>query len=377
MSQTAAPDQTTSSQNAHGVAKNGPVLRWEALGRRRRKAVWMFELELSHGLRRHVEDEMDRLEAVRSAPSRSISGVFADDPSLTYETTLGRAFCGDAIETLQQHCEDESVDLIVTSPPFALQRPKSYGNVPPNEYVDWFLPFADEFWRVLKPSGSLVIDLGGSWEAGVPVKSLYAFELLIALCRRSVRPFVLAQDFYWYNPARLPSPAQWVTVKRVRVKDSVNYVWWLAKTASPDADNRRILRQYTSAMQKLLDSGTYNRGARPSGHVVREGFVADNGGAIPPNILALSNTGNDSEYVRYCQSIGVQPHPARFPADLPAFFIEFLTRPGGLVVDPFAGSNVTGSVAERMDRRWLATDLEPSYIESSRSRFEGAQLEIS
>lgn len=338
--------------------------------------MWQLGLDLTHGLRRHVEDEIARREALRSESSRSIRAVLADDPAMEYETALGRAYCGDAIETLQQHCEDSSVDLIVTSPPFALQRPKSYGNVPPDEYVDWFLPFADEFWRVLSPSGSLVIDLGGSWEAGVPVKSLYAFELLIALCRRSERSFVLAQDFYWYNPAKLPSPAQWVTVKRVRVKDSVNYVWWLSKTSNPDADNRRILRQYTAAMQKLLASGDYNRGSRPSGHVVREGFTNDNGGAIPPNVLALSNTGNDAEYVKYCNEIGVDPHPARFPSELPSFFIEFLTRPGGLVVDPFAGSNVTGAVAERMDRRWLSIDLEPNYVRSSRTRFSGSQMEI-
>ena len=136
---------------------------------------------------------------------------------------------------------DDSVDLIVTSPPFALQRPKEYGNESQESYKTWFMPFADEFWRVLKPTGSLVIDLGGAWEAGQPVKSIYAFELLVSLCRRPNRPFVLAQDFYWYNPARLPSPAQWVTVERVRAKDSVNYVWWLSKTPNPKADNRRVL----------------------------------------------------------------------------------------------------------------------------------------
>lgn len=67
----------------------------------------------------------------------------------------------------------------------------------------------------------------------------------------------MAQDFYWYNPARLPSPAQWVTVERVRVKDSVNYIWWLSKTPHPKADNSRVLREYTDAMKRLIDSGTY------------------------------------------------------------------------------------------------------------------------
>ena len=174
---------------------------------------------------------------VTSQADRTIS----DEPVLAYQTEAGEAWLGDAIETLEAHVEDESVDLIVTSPPFALQRPKEYGNESQEGYKTWFLPFADEFWRVLKPTGSLVIDLGGAWESGRAVKSLYAFELLITLCRRPNRPFVLAQDLYWYNPARLPSPAQWVTVERVRVKDSVDYLWWLAKGPNPKSDNGRVL----------------------------------------------------------------------------------------------------------------------------------------
>ena len=201
---------------------------------------------------------------------------------------------------------------------------------------------------MLKPTGSLVIDLGGAWESGQPVKSIYQFELVVSLCRRPNRPFVLAQDMYWYNPARLPSPAQWVTVERVRVKDSVNYLWWLAKTPNPNADNRRVLREYTDSMKRLIESGTQTPWKRPSGHVVREGFTEDRGGAIPPNLLAISNTGNDKEYLDSCRGRGLRAHPARFPADLPEFFISLLTEPGDLVIDPFAGSNVTGAVAESL-----------------------------
>jgi site-specific DNA-methyltransferase (cytosine-N4-specific) len=222
----------------------------------------------------------------------------------------------------------------------------------------------------------LVVDLGSAWETGSPTKSLYAFELLISLCRRPTRRFYLAQDFYWYNPARLPSPAAWVTVKRVRVKDSVNYVWWLSKTPEPRADNSHVVQEYTPAMRRLIESGSYNRGRRPSGHVVREGFVADRGGAIPPNLLCIANTGNDKAYIDGCKRIGCRPHPARFPAELPKFFIEFLTNEGDLVVDPFAGSNTTGSVAEAVGRRWLAVDSDADYVRGSQGRFENLQLEL-
>jgi DNA modification methylase len=314
--------------------------------------------------------------SVRSTPMAREHSA-ADDPWIAYSTSAGVAWVGDAIETLEDNCDDESVDLIVTSPPFALQRPKEYGNESQQGYKDWFLPFADEFWRVLKPTGSLVIDLGGAWEAGQPVKSIYAFELLVSLCRRPNRPFVLAQDFYWYNPARLPSPAQWVTVERVRVKDAVNYVWWLGKTPNPKADNTRVLKEYTQAMKRLIENKQYNRGRRPSGHVVREGFTEDRGGAIPPNLLAVSNTGNDRAYLKSCEARGVRPHPARFAPEIPDFFVRFLTGTGDLVLDPFAGSNVTGAVAETLGRRWISVDVDADYVRGSEARFANLQPELS
>jgi DNA modification methylase len=310
--------------------------------------------------------------SVSTAPAEALG----DKPALAYRTDRGEAWLGDAIDTLDVRVEDESVDLIVTSPPFALQRPKEYGNEAQQSYKDWFLPFADEFWRVLKPTGSLVLDLGGAWEAGQPVKSIYAFELLVSLCRRPNRAFVLAQDFYWYNPARLPSPAQWVTVDRVRVKDAVNNVWWLAKGPNPKADNRRVLREYTDAMKRLIDTGTYNRGRRPSGHVIREGFTKGKDGAIPPNLLAISNTGNDREYLEACSERNLRAHPARFPSEIPDFFINLLTDPEDLVLDPFAGSNVTGAVAESLERNWLAIDVDDEYLRGSAARFEHLQLQI-
>jgi site-specific DNA-methyltransferase (cytosine-N4-specific) len=292
-----------------------------------------------------------------------------------YETEMGRAYCGDAVEVLAEVCEPETVDLIVTSPPFALARPKEYGNESSADYVRWFQSFANGFWDALKPTGSLVIDLGGAWEPGSPTKSLYAFELLVSLCRRPVKPFILAQDVYWYNPARLPSPAQWVTIERVRLKDAVNTVWWLAKSPSAKANNSRVLRGYKDGMKRLLESQEYNRGARPSGHVVKEGFTKDRGGAIRPNLLEIANTGNDAAYVNGCRTRNLNPHPARFPEELPRFFVEFLTEPGDLVVDPFAGSNVVGKIAEAQKRQWISVDVDLDYVRGSEGRFEGLQME--
>lgn len=289
--------------------------------------------------------------------------MIANEPF--YKTNIGAAYLGDALNYLRQ-LEDSSVSLIMTSPPFALRRKKEYGNVNANEYLQWFAPFAEEFYRVLKYDGSLVIDIGGSWNEGSPTRSLYHFELLINLCRTHC--FHLAQEFYWYNPSKLPSPAEWVTVRRIRVKDSVNTVWWLSKTENPKADNRKVLRPYSEAMQELLEKG-YKAKLRPSGHDISGNFGRDNGGAIPPNLLIIPNTDSNSRYLARCREAEIKPHPARFPADLPAFFIDFLTDMGDLVVDPFAGSNMTGAVAEQSGRRWLSFELVQEYLEGSRFRF--------
>lgn len=282
-----------------------------------------------------------------------------------HETPLGQIIHGDSIDVLATYPND-SVDLIMTSPPFGLVRKKDYGNVEANEYVDWFKPFAAVFHRVLKNSGSLVIDIGGAWNKGYPTRSLYHFKLLIMLCEEF--GFHLAQDFYWWNPSKLPTPAEWVTVRRIRVKDAINTVWWLSKTPWPKASNRRVLQPYSSSMQELLTKG-YKAKKRPSGHDISEKFSTDNGAAIPPNLIAIPNTESNSFYLRYCEGKGFKPHPARYPAELPKYFIRMLTEPGDFVVDPFAGSCVTGEVCELTERRWTCIEILRDYCEAALGRF--------
>ena len=322
-----------------------------------------------------------------------------------YKTQLGSAYLGDSLE-LMAELPSESIDLICTSPPFALVRKKEYGNVDAHKYVEWFHAFASEFYRILKPQGSLVIDIGGTWIKGFPVRSLYHFELVIELCKPKSEGglgFFLAQELFWYNPAKLPTPAEWVTVRRERVKDAVNTIWWLSKDPHPKANNKRVLRPYSEAMKNLLKNG-YDAKLRPSGHDISTKFQNDRGGAIPPNIIAdpacssgafigkpvlaefnwilehdlaqpvnvisASNTASNDYYQRRCKEEGIKAHPARFPQALPEFVIALCTEPGDLVLDPFAGSNTTGRVAETLDRRWLAFELDENYIKASQFRFE-------
>jgi site-specific DNA-methyltransferase (cytosine-N4-specific) len=286
--------------------------------------------------------------------------------SPAYTTRWGRAFHADAIDILGRLAPN-SVSLVLTSPPFALRRQKAYGNVTPGEYVEWFWPFAEEIFRVLKADGSFVLDLGGAWNRGSGTRSLYPYELILRLTKL----FHLAQEFYWYNPSKLPTPAEWVTIRRTRVKDAVTTLWWLSKTESPNADNRRVLRPYSPSMKRLLRDG-YQVAMRPSQHEISPHFRRDNGGAIPPNLLSIPNTRSSDDYFRRCRAAGLPIHPARFPGPVPEFFIQFLTEPKQLVLDPFAGSNVTGYVAETLDRRWLSVEINADYVEGSRLRFADA-----
>lgn len=285
------------------------------------------------------------------------------------ETAHGAAVLGDALDALAT-LPESSVDLIMTSPPFGLVRKKEYGNVDADRYIEWFRPFAARFHAVLKNSGSLVIDIGGAWNQGRPTRHLYHFKLLIALCEEF--NFHLAQDFYWWNPSKLPTPAEWVTVRRIRVKDAINTIWWLGKTPWPKASNRRVLQPYSPSMKDLLTNG-YRAKKRPSGHDISDKFAVNNGAAIPPNLIAVPNTESNSHYIRYCQEHGLPVHPARYPADLPEYFIRMLTERGDLVIDPFAGSCMTGEIAERLHRRWLCVELREDYLKGALGRFKGRE----
>jgi site-specific DNA-methyltransferase (cytosine-N4-specific) len=300
-----------------------------------------------------------------------------------FQTKLGAAYLADSLEFLRE-LPEKSISLVVTSPPYALHFKKEYGNVSKLRYIDWFLPFAREILRVLADNGSFVLNIGGSYNKGVPTRSIYHFKLLVALVEEV--GFHLAQECFWYNPAKMPMPAEWVTVRRIRIRDSVEYVWWLSKTPWPKASNLNVLKEYSTDMIRLNRNGL--RGTvRPSGHVIRQSFKGiAAGGSIPSNVteasfpdlpetmLAMGNNSANDEYTTRCKEAGIKIHPARFPALLPRFFVKMLTDPGDLVLDPFAGSNTTGAVCEGLDRRWIASEAVEEYLKASELRF-GAPTE--
>lgn len=290
---------------------------------------------------------------------------------LAYKTQFGFMFQGKAEEILSLSAFERlqgRIQLIFTSPPFPLNRKKKYGNLTGEEYINWLVSFGPHFKRMLTPDGSIVIEMGNSWEAGYPTMSTLAVRALLEFKERN--DLNLCQEFICHNPARLPTPAQWVNVERIRLKDSYTKIWWLSSTHRPKADNKRVLKEYSSSMKDLLKKQKYNSGKRPSEHHIGDtSFLTNHGGAIPPSVLTIANTRANDKYQEFCRIHKLSLHPARMPLELASFFIKFLTTPGDVVLDPFAGSNTTGAAAEILERRWLCIEPDMSYIKGSLGRF--------
>lgn len=294
-----------------------------------------------------------------------------------YKTEFGIAYQANSLDLLKE-LPDNCINTIITSPPYALHFKKEYGNADKQDYVDWFLPFAENIYKVLKDDGSFILNIGGSYNKGEPTKSLYHFKLLIRLIEEI--GFYLAQECFWYNPAKMPVPAEWVTVRRERIKESVEYVWWLSKKPHPKADNTKVLKPYSADMIRLNKRGVRET-VRPSGHAIRASFQKiESGGSIPPNVieeecvpddmLKFGNNAANDKYTIGCKENGIKIHPARFPASLPEFFIKLTTDVNDIVMDPFTGSNTTGWVSERLRRKWIAVESDNEYLQASKFRFD-------
>lgn len=295
-----------------------------------------------------------------------------------YKTDLGAAYLTDSLVALRD-LPTGSINLVLTSPPYALHFQKKYGNVSKDRYVDWFIEFAHEIFRILPDDGSFVLNIGGSYNKGTPTRSLYHFKLLIRLVEEV--GFHLAQECFWYNPAKMPMPAEWVTVRKIRIKDAVEYVWWLSKTPWPKASNRKVLRQGLSTDMYRLNKRGLRETTRPGGYKIKQSWAEIKGqGAIPANfveaveepenVLILGNNSANDPYTLKCKETSTTIHPARFPRQLPEFFIKLVSDEGDIVLDPFAGSNTTGAVAEMLQRRWLSFEEIEEYVAGGRFRFE-------
>jgi len=276
-------------------------------------------------------------------------------------------FINGRCEDVLKRYPDECVDFIFTSPPYADMR--NYGisdsKISPDCYVDWFIPKAAEFHRVLKNTGSFVLNINDRVVNGRT--QLYVYEIILRLCREL--GFNLVRDYIWHNPATPPNI--YSTGKYGRCKKSHEFVFWFSKGDTWTFNMDSIRKPYCKDMSRLLNGkrhGTRKENSHPSPHSADFSHPwADNGGADPGSVISIPNTLSNDTFSKLCRNRGIS-HPARFPEKLAEFFILAGTNAGDVVLDPFSGSGTTAVTAQRHGRHWIGIDANSDYCELSRER---------
>jgi hypothetical protein len=267
--------------------------------------------------------------AVTTTSAHQLPAVFA--------TERGRLTMADATEFLRS-LADNSVRLVVTSPWFTgpFEAKSTDPTSPP--FTAWISGFMAEFNRVLRPDGSVVLEMGCTWAADAPVRTVQNFAAVVSLLAEG--RWQLLQEFYWYNPSLLVSKQEWVEDRRMRLHDCVSTWFWLARTPDVPADNGRV-RGFQSHL------------THPAG-----------------NFLAFGDATADYAYLTRCRVEGIAPNADRFPTTAPAYFIQLLTEEGEHVVDPFVGIGSTALAAEMSGRRWSCNDFSAKVVEVARQRLK-------
>lgn len=279
-----------------------------------------------------------------------------------------RFIVGDCVEVMKD-LPSKSVDLVLTSPPYADQR--DYGtegsSISPDDYIKWFVPKARQIKRVLKDNGSFILNINDKTVDGF--QHLYAFELMIYLCKKM--GFRLVRDYIWYNPATPPNVFS--RGGYGRTKKSHEYCFWFSKGSEWTFNLDPIRKPYGKDMDKFLQGkgkGDRTENSRPSTHNFNcEKVWANKGGSDPGSVISLGNTNSNDLFSKLCKERGIA-HPARFPEKLAEFFILSGTEEGALVLDPFSGSGTTALSAARNNRRWIGIDANADYSELARARME-------
>jgi site-specific DNA-methyltransferase (cytosine-N4-specific) len=225
--------------------------------------------------------------------------------------------------------------LVTFAPPFV----RDDEETAPEPYLEWMSPLFDQFARILRPGGSVVMELGNQWARGteIPKRSTISYEVLAHLFTRG--GWHLLQELHWYNPGFLPTDRRWLD-DRIRFRDSVTPFYWMARTLDVRVDTSRV----------------WGRQA---------GTLASADG----NLLAIGDGPDDVDYVAQATASGHGEFLDRQPAGIPRFFIDLLTVEDELVVDPFGGSCTTGMVAEQRSRRWICIEATTRSLQTARLRF--------
>jgi len=292
---------------------------------------------------------------------------------VAFSTKLGLCMWGSNSDGLSGL--DEPISLIVTSPPFPLQKPRAYGNPSQSEYVEWMVRSLEPVMNRLAPGACIALQISNDvFEPGSPTRSLYRERVVIAL--HDKLGLYKLDEIIWLNKSKPPGPVQWASIKRFQLNTAYEVVYVFTNDPSRcKADNRRVLEVHSRRHKALMAAGgearttCYGDGA----YRLREGsYRVETEGKIPRNVLDIGHRCADTLAVRrHADALGLPAHGAMMPTRLPDFLIRYLSEPGDLVLDLWSGSGKTGLAAERLGRRWLMFELILEYARTSAEMFRG------
>ena len=258
---------------------------------------------------------------------------------------------GDSAEVLKT-LPDNSIDLIVTSPPYADQRKSTYGGIAPDKYVEWFLPISEQLLRVLKPSGTFVLNIKEKVVEGE--RSTYVMELILAMRKQG---WLWTEEFIWHKknsyPGKWPNRFRDAWERLLQFNKSKKFAMYQEEVMVPMGDWAKSRLKNLSDTDKRRDNSKVGSGfgKNISNWIDREK-------AYPTNVLHLATECNNKK------------HSAAFPEELPEWFIKLFTKEGDMVLDPFAGSGTTLFVAERMGRNAIGIEIIEEYYKMVKDQLE-------
>lgn len=264
---------------------------------------------------------------------------------------------GDCEEVLRQ-IPDNSVDLIFTSPPYADQRKHTYGGVSPDDYVDWFLPKTEQFLRVLKPTGTFVLNIKERVVNGE--RHTYVIELILGMRKQG---WLWTEEFMWHKknsyPGKWPNRFRDSWERLLQFNKQRHFNMYQNAVMVPVGDWSKTRLSRLSQTDQMRDESRVNSGF---GKNVSNWIGRDM--VYPTNVIHMSTE---------CSN---RNHSAAFPMELPAWFIKLFTVEGDLVLDPFIGSGTTAEVAKDLGRNYVGIDINPEYTLLAASRVAETQLQL-
>jgi len=332
---------------------------------------WNQQTLKAMGILQHVPGERgvwEMAERTKTGLHVPIAGV----KMVAFSTSLGVAIWGDCVDVFSRI--DQPIALAISSPPYFLAKPRSYGNpAVESEYVDFIVESLSPIVRNLMPGGSIVINVGQDvFVRGTPARSMYCERLLLALHDRL--GLHLMDRLVWHNPTKCPGPVKWASMERVQLNTGYEPIYWLTNDPMRvRADNRRVLEPHTEKHKKLIAAGGERRHASYGDGAYRlhpGSFGRPTEGKIPRNVI--SRTHRCADTLRYradAAALNLPLHGAIQPLSIPDFLIRFLSDVGDLVVDNFGGTATTAMAAERLGRRWIVAEKVLDYIRGGAERF--------